>query len=320
MEEIKLYVLKFNSNLIFKIKLLYRPNLFGRIIAIFLFLACRTTNSEFIKHLPHHEFQANQSNLLQPRIEIFTKFQQEPIKKLTFILDTGSNVSLIRNSLYKAVGESNKFKLKSISGEIEGDFGEVKLNLFDSSERIIGENISFHTFEFDSRFAFDGLIGNDVLSKFSLFLELPENVYIIQPNIKTKKFEGFTKIPFHFADGHILVHALIENRLCKLLLDTGAGISYLNQSKAAELNLKRGGKASFIDLRGEEQNTFYHIGENLCVAENLCQKKIELLSGNSIQDFLSKEGNLDGILGMNWVENYSILIDYQNLELYIKKR
>lgn len=288
---------------------------------IFLLITCRATNSEFIRSLNHHEFEANQSNLLQPRIEILASHQQkDEIKKLNLVLDTGSNVSLIRQGLFPKSGEPVKFKIKSLSGEIDGEFSEQRLNLYDKEKKIIGSSVPFQSFNFDSKFTFDGILGNDVLSNYDIFLELPENVYLIQPHQSQKRFSGFTKIPFTYVDGHILIQVKISNKPCLLILDTGAGISYLNQSKAKELNLKIGGKASFMDLRGELQDTIYHLAENLCVAENICQKKIELLSGNSIQDFLSREGNLDGILGMNWLENYSVLINYKNLELHIKKR
>lgn len=39
-----------------------------------------------------------------------------------------------------------------------------------------------------------------------------------------------------------------------------------------------------------------------------------------MEDFLSEDGDLDGILGVNWIDKYSILIDYQNKILYIKQR
>ena len=234
-------------------------------------------------------------------------------------MDTGSNISLIRKNIFLPNGETKSFRLKSISGEIEEEFTEIGLNLFDEKRKLISENFIFQSFNFNSKFTFDGILGNDALAKFDLFIELPDNVFLIKPSIK-KKLTEFRRIPFVLSDGHIILEAKIGSFPCRLLLDTGAGISYLNQKKAVELNLKIGGKASFMDLRGELQETIYHLGENLCVDENLCQKKIELLSGISIEDFLSSNGKLDGILGLNWIENYSILVDYQNLNLYIKQR
>jgi hypothetical protein len=284
-------------------------------------LFCKTTNSGFIRdsNLAHHDLEIKLSDL-QPRIRLLVNNKkQAEMKSLNFVLDTGSNISLIRKNIFSGTGEVKSFRLKSISGEIEEEFTELKLNLFDVKKKIISENSSFQAFNFDSKFTFDGILGNDTLVKFDLFIELPDNVFLIKPSIN-KSLSDFRKIPFVFSDGHILLDAKIGNAPCRLLLDTGAGISYLNQKKANELDLKIGGKASFMDLRGELQETIYHLGENLCVDENICQKKIELLSGNSIEDFLSTDGKLDGILGLNWIENYSILIDYQNLNLYIKQR
>ncbi len=284
-------------------------------------LFCKTTNSGFIQdsNLDHHDLEIKLTDL-QPRIRLLVNHQKQiELKPLSFVLDTGSNISLIRKKIFSQIGTTKSFRLKSISGEIDEEFTELRLSLFDVKKKLISENSSFQSFDFDSKFTFDGILGNDTLVKFDLFIELPDNVFLIKPSTK-KDLPEFRKIPFVFSDGHIILDAKIGNSPCRLLLDTGAGISYLNQRKANELDLKIGGKASFMDLRGELQETIYHLGENLCVDENICQKKIELLSGNSIEDFLSDDRKLDGILGLNWIENYSILIDYQNLNLYIKKR
>ncbi len=288
---------------------------------LLLLLFCKTTNSAFIQesNLEHHDLEIKLSDL-QPRIKLLANQRKQPeLKSLNFVLDTGSNISLIRKNIFLPNGKTKSFRLKSISGEIEEEFTEIGLNLFDEKRKLISENFIFQSFNFNSKFTFDGILGNDALAKFDLFIELPDNVFLIKPSIK-KKLTEFRRIPFVLSDGHIILEAKIGSFPCRLLLDTGAGISYLNQKKAVELNLKIGGKASFMDLRGELQETIYHLGENLCVDENLCQKKIELLSGISIEDFLSSNGKLDGILGLNWIENYSILVDYQNLNLYIKQR
>ena len=292
------------------------------LIFFFTFLLfCKTTNSGFIQesNLIHHDLEIKLSDL-QPRIRLLLNHRKQPeLKTLSFVLDTGSNISLIRKNIFLPNGETKSFRLKSISGEINEEFSEVKLNLFDEKKNLISENFIFQSFDFSSKFTFDGILGNDALAKFDLFLEIPDSVFLLKPFPK-ESLTQFQVIPFVLSEGHIILEAKIGEFPCKLLLDTGAGISYLNSKKANELNLKIGGKASFMDLRGELQETIYHLGENLCVAENICQKKIELLSGNSIEDFLSTNGKIDGILGLNWIENYSILIDYQNLNLYIKQR
>ncbi len=288
---------------------------------LLLLLFCKTTNSGFIRDsdLIHHNLEINLTDI-HPRIEVLANStKQTELKPLKLVLDTGSNISLIRKNIFPITGYSKSFRIKSITGEIEEESSEIKLDMYDQKNNLIHKNLNFHAMEFDKKFSFDGIIGNDNLEKFDLFLEMPDSIFLINP-IPNKKLNGFRKVPFEFSEGHIIITAVLHNSPCKFILDTGAGISYLNKKKALELELKIGGNASFIDLRGEIQETIYHLGENLCVDENLCQKKIELLSGNSIEDFLSDNGKLDGILGLNWIENFSILVDYQNLILYIKKR
>lgn len=297
--------------------------IFGQVLFLFLFLFCyRDSNSEFIRNSNHTYYDTKIDVFeLQPRIRLFVNNSEEKEKKeLRFVLDTGSNVSLIRKNIFINKGEKKAFKLKSISGEMDQEFIILKLNLFDDNLKLISENTAFHSFDFNPKFDFDGIIGNDILEKFDLFLELPENIYLIFPIPNKINLTGFRKIPFVYSEGHIIINIKIGNQLCKFLLDSGAGISYLNQVKANELNLKIGGKASYMDISGELIESIYHIGENLCVDENMCQKKIELISGNSIENFITMNGRLDGILGLNWIEKYSILIDFQNFSLYIKQR
>jgi hypothetical protein len=314
-----------------KFMFLHSPNVYKRtqkhkvskiyFFFLILLLFCKTSNSGFIREsdLIHHNLEINLSDI-HPRIEVLANTtKQVELKPLRLVLDTGSNISLIRKNIFPTTGYSKSFRIKSITGEIEEESSEIKLDIYDQKNNLIRKNLNFHAMEFDKKFSFDGIIGNDILGKFDLFLEMPDSIYLINP-IPNKSLTGFRKIPFEFSEGHIIISAVIQNKPCKFILDTGAGISYMNQKKAQELELKIGGNASFMDLRGEIQETIYHLGENLCVDENLCQKKIELLSGNSIEDFLSDNGKLDGILGLNWIENFSILVDYQNLILYIKKR
>lgn len=73
--------------------------------------------------------------------------------------------------------ELQKIQLKSLSGQMEKEIIELKLNLFDEQEKLIFENSIFHSLSMDSKFNFDGIIGNNILEKFDLFLELPENIF-----------------------------------------------------------------------------------------------------------------------------------------------
>lgn len=258
---------------------------------------------------------------MNPRIPLLVSHSNQNKKeKLNFIIDTGSNISLIRENLFMTNGTPKKIQLKSLSGQMEKEIIELKLNLFDEQEKLIFENSIFHSLSMDSKFNFDGIIGNNILEKFDLFLELPENIFLIKQKQNKIYLKDFNKINFELIEGHIVLPIKLNHFQCKFILDTGAGLSYLNSKKAKDLNLNIGGNASFIDLSGALKETIYHTGENLCVDENICQKKIDLLSGNSMEDFLSEDGDLDGILGVNWIDKYSILIDYQNKILYIKQR
>ncbi|MBP7284050.1 MAG: aspartyl protease family protein [Leptospiraceae bacterium] len=297
-------------------------SLFQTCLYFLLFLLfCKTTNASFTKDSNFNYHTLEIKLIEQPRIHLFVNHKnQKEEQKLSFVIDTGSNISIIRENIFTQKGIQKKFHLKSISGQVEKEFTELKLNLFDEKKNLISENSNFHSLTLDSKFSFDGIIGNDILGKFDLFLELPDTIFLIKPNQNQNYLANFKKIPFELLEGHIVLESKLADIPCKFILDTGAGLSYLNQKKAKELNLKIGGNASFIDLAGKLHETNYRIGENLCVDENICQKKIDLLSGNSIENFLSEEGNLDGILGLNWINKYSILIDYKNKSLYIKQR
>lgn len=290
---------------------------------LFLFTFCTSTNSSFLKDskLDYYNLNIHPTGI-QPVVFLYAKntIEEQEEKKISFVIDTGSNISLIRKDIFSPTKQRKVFRLKSISGESEKESFEVSLNLQDKNKNIISEKTIFYSFDLDPKFTFDGIIGNDILAKFHLFLELPQSIAIIIPSHEKIDLQGFRQIPIQFSEGHILLDIKIQKINCKFLLDTGAGISYLSSKKTEELKLKIGGKASFIDLGGNIVETNYHTGENLCVDENICQKKIDLLSGSAIETFLIKEDNLDGIIGQNWINQYSILIDYQHKNLYIRQR
>ncbi|MBK9500971.1 MAG: hypothetical protein IPO06_16690 [Leptospiraceae bacterium] len=80
---------------------------------LLLLLFCKTTNSAFIQesNLEHHNLEIKLSDL-QPRIKLLANHRKQPdLKSLSFILDTGSNISLIRKifSCPKVTGKQNPF-------------------------------------------------------------------------------------------------------------------------------------------------------------------------------------------------------------------
>ena len=144
---------------------------------LLLLLFCKTTNSAFIQesNLEHHDLEIKLSDL-QPRIKLLANQRKQPeLKSLNFVLDTGSNISLIRKNIFLPNGKTKSFRLKSISGEIEEEFTEIGLNLFDEKRKLISENFIFQSFNFNSKFTFDGILGNDALAKFDLFIDEWEN-------------------------------------------------------------------------------------------------------------------------------------------------
>lgn len=257
----------------------------------------------------------------QIKLNIQVKNTNTFYKDLKFIIDTGSNISLLNGKFFKNSGNYKKIKMKSFHSEAEKYVSREEIILRNDEGEAIGEN-TFYVYDFGPELDCDGILGNDLLSSYTIYLNIPERITFGSISEQQNfSFNEFFKIPILFEDGHVLLHTKMNDKMSYLLFDTGAGISYMNSELVKTNSLKRARKIQVLDLSGKKEESYSYEIENLCVEEKICQKNIELLSGDFLKSFSSPvRPQIDGILGMNWMERFILIVDYKNKALYLKRK
>lgn len=131
-------------------------------------------------------------------------------------------------------------------------------------------------------------------------------------NRKKKSFFVVNRLASFFEKnsfGLYILNLEVNNKLCKLLLDTGASVSILKPDKC--WNIKFSGKIRLKGLTGS------------CLAEGTTVAEVKI--GGSlvshkfvIFDNLDNNGGIDGIIGNDFLEKVGAKIDYERSKLEIK--
>ncbi|MDP5058095.1 MAG: retroviral-like aspartic protease family protein [Pseudomonadales bacterium] len=126
---------------------------------------------------------------------------------------------------------------------------------------------------------------------------------------------GLEVLPLRQQDGHLLVDALLDNRLpVTLLIDTGATVTILEPRALARLGYNlQGRQAYFATANGVVQAPVLALGR-LALGEagisQLAVGALELQLGESI----------DGLLGMNFLRHYQFRIDQDQGRLILERQ
>ena len=154
---------------------------------------------------------------------------------------------------------------------------------------------------------FKGTIGVPLLEKTNLCLDLDREAIFSCNSLKTLQKKGICpqdmiQIPFSLIKGHIFVLAETDVGQLNLMIDTGCTISTIKSSLNKEFSQKTDRRGlSFIT------SSYLKFSEN-----NFGEIDFYLL------DLDPGFAEIDGVLGMNFLEKYIIYIDYPNKFLYIE--
>ena len=130
-------------------------------------------------------------------------------------------------------------------------------------------------------------------------------------NLKEKELEQYThKIPLNKINSHYSINLFINQIPVTLLLDTGASYTFLDSEKISSLIVE---KEIILNTAGGD------IVANLCQAESLIIQDIEL-KNFTIATALFKNRDTDGLLGMNFFEQFNFKIDQNRGFLYLAKK
>ncbi len=294
-----------------------------RILCIFVLIfstGCR--NSFFIRAQNLSGIWLNYINWT-PVVEL----KAEPAEKgiappvhLRFLLDTGSNTTLLRKDFIPGV-EKQVYSSFTTHGKTELELHPYEVRLSSPDEQEIFKG-TVNLIKFEENLPFDGILGNDVLSHYILVLDHFYGAFLEKRQILKKNwFRQMKKIQLNAnAPRHLMVSALAGKNLERMdmLIDTGANHTYLGSETAENLKLKLIDKKPYTDIRGVEQEGKIFRLENLCI-EKFCKKEYPVLSGSSLRGFLGEDGiPVAGLIGYDWMREHVIAVDYLLHEVYIR--
>lgn len=293
------------------------------LIGFFLLLSCANSRNTTllkknqIQHITfpiesaHHQpfFRAKATNGIGSPIE------------LKLLVDTGSNTSIINKKIFKTNAPEKILTIKSLNKKIEAKISEILVQFYYLDK--IFDNSLFNTVDFNSSISFDVLLGNDWLSKYHVLIRFPDEISFIDKSVSIQSLvQGFEKLPFENYKNHILIPVSFGKDLSpkNFLFDTGSGMCYINQGEI--LNQKVHREVSYFDISGTKVPANTYKVDNFCLHKNLCMNDIELLEGKPLTSFLSNNytKKISGLVGVNWLSEHIVLIDYDKKYLYIQKK
>ena len=244
-----------------------------------------------------------------------------PPVKLRFLLDTGSNLSFIKKEFIPIKKPPEKYISYTISGSSEVSINKLSVDLETTWGDKIATDQIFHIIDFKRDFPFDGILGNDILQKYTLLYNHPEGLYVFfnEPRDLEK---GFTPLNvLSEIKTHIVIPVELEKTLIYFLIDTGAEISYLDEEHIKKLNLDSIATRKYTNFTGDIRESNTYIVPNLCLREKLCSQNVELLSNQNLRQFLGQNSvKVSGLFGMNWLKNYYLLVRYPDRKVFLKSK
>ena len=153
-----------------------------------------------------------------------------------------------------------------------------------------------------------GSLGRSLLEKTNVLLDFKNSKMILCSNKRQLQKMGFylnRMIQVSFEQGEkgiIIINAETEAGTLRLGLDTGATITLIRTSRVQN-------QKCTIDARGFSifSSRKFSIGDNDFGSKNLF-----------LYDFTPELLDIDGVLGMDFLKNHTIYIDYENKMIYIE--
>ncbi len=310
---------------------MFKPQMYKKIgLTFFLlfFTQCNSTFSSFIKEKKYSGFLFSVSYVdMLPLIVVEAKqhsFKNSEFKRIRLVIDTGSNVSMISEKTFadSANSPSRKMSIQSLSSTSEIEYSEKFLDFYQGEEMVF-ENKKMLSTKFPDFFRFDGIIGNDLLSEFDLILNFPQSIFLLRKHQSINlKEHGFYGVPLDFLRNYIVVDVYMNSsEKRRFLLDTGSGVSYLAVKDGEKENFQIGDKVFFFDALGKILPSETRIAKSVCFISKMnCFKNAEFLTGsNSFRLNAFKNGEMAGLIGMNWLLGQELIISYSEKKIYYRQ-
>jgi outer membrane lipoprotein-sorting protein len=155
-----------------------------------------------------------------------------------------------------------------------------------------------------------------------VLLNLPlSDTLFLKPREEGKDYrftssEASTRIPFELVSNHIYIKVKInDSPSLNFILDTGAGANCLDLSKARELGIKTIGKVEAKGVGGSADASFLQVDSIVVGDLILMDQKLASIQLSPLQVYDGMP--IDGILGYDFFNRFTVGIDYQNQMLTI---
>lgn len=120
-----------------------------------------------------------------------------------------------------------------------------------------------------------------------------------------------TRIPFDLVSNHIYLKVKVnDSPPLSFILDTGAGANCLDLSKAEKLGIQTVGKVEAKGVGGSADASFLQVDSIVVGDLTLMDQKMASIQLNQLEVYDGMP--IDGILGYDFLNRFTIEIDYQN--------
>ncbi len=149
---------------------------------------------------------------------------------------------------------------------------------------------------------------DDTLFAFSI---TPANDYFFP------EFADSIIVPMVYQRGHIFLKAAVDgNRAVYFILDSGAGINFLNRSYADSLKLDLSGGVPAKGISGYEKTTITNL-DSLRIGDlKLFQQNVAIVDLTNV-GLRAPDGVLGGLLGYDFLSRFPVRIDYVKQTLIV---
>ena len=295
-----------------------------------------------------HSFfmQLNPPNIFKDKINIIQPIKEEidpnliPLKEN--IQDIKKNIQIVKNHIPEKVNKEENIsttKIKNIRRTdtfydfLHNDFFSDAMNIYiDASESklLFYQSTLLQYFEMkvegnpqkalEEMLEFQELEPNERKVNIEILHEFDDNNYIEKAKVllnllkeKINNTEEYThQLPLKKIAEHFIIDVKINNTPLSLLLDTGATLTLVNESKLPPL-LTILKENIVLTTAGGAVHAQLHEAETLLVGE-IELKKFQIVSSS----FEQKEA--DGLLGMNFFKQFRFKIDQEKSILYLSKK
>jgi len=295
-----------------------------------------------------HSFfmQLNPPNIFKDKINIVQPIKEEidpnliPLKEN--IQDIKKNIQIVKNHIPEKVNKEENIsttKIKNIKRTdtfydfLHNDFFSDAMNIYiDASESklLFYQSTLLQYFEMkvegnpqkalEEMLEFQELEPNERKVNIEILHEFDDNNYVEKAKVllnlikeKINNTEEYThQLPLKKIAEHFIIDIKINNTPLSLLLDTGATLTLINESKLPPL-LTILKENIVLNTAGGEVHAKLHEAETLLVGD-IELKKFQIVSSS----FEQKEA--DGLLGMNFFKQFRFKIDQEKSILYLSKK